>query len=62
MSKNRQPGTTKKEKERKGRRLNKRLLALETIVQDFMSYFDPRGGISQVPLGPFERAKELLEQ
>ena len=29
-------------------------------VCDFLSYFDPRGGISDVPLGPFERARETL--
>lgn len=29
-------------------------------IDDFLSYFDPRGGVSDVPLGPFERAKEML--
>ena len=33
---------------------------LEKTIDDFMSYFEPRGGISEVPLGPFERAKETL--
>lgn len=33
---------------------------LKEAVEDFMSYFDPQGGVSQVPLGPFERAKEAL--
>jgi len=27
---------------------------------DFLDYFDPKGGISDVPLGPFERAQEAL--
>ena len=31
---------------------------LQQTVKDFMSYFDPQGGVSDVPLGPFERAKE----
>jgi len=33
---------------------------LETTVKDFLAYFDPEGGISEVPLGPFERASEVL--
>ena len=33
---------------------------LEKTIDDFMSYFEPRGGISEVPLGPFERAKKTL--
>ena len=35
---------------------------LRKIVDDFISYFDPRGGISDVPLGPFERAQEMLKE
>jgi len=31
-------------------------------LEDFLDYFDPKGGISDVPLGPFERAKELLKE
>lgn len=30
-------------------------------LRDFMDYFAPRGGISDVPLGPFERARECLD-
>jgi len=37
---------------------NKRLMER---IQDFLDYFDPKGGVSDVPLGPFERAKELLQ-
>ena len=29
-------------------------------LRDFLDYFEPRGGVSDVPLGPFERAQELL--
>jgi len=33
---------------------------LENTIMDFMSYYDPKGGVSQVPLGPFERANQAL--
>ncbi len=33
---------------------------LKASLRDFIGYLDPCGGVSQVPLGPFERAKELL--
>ena len=29
-------------------------------LEDFLSYFNPKGGVSEVPLGPFERAREVL--
>ena len=65
--KQRNVGTAKKQKDRKSRGMNERMLELEAKnevlqdrVDDFMSYFDPRGGISQVPLGPFDRTRELL--
>ena len=32
------------------------------VLEDFLAYFDPKGGISSVPLGPFERANEVLEK
>jgi len=35
---------------------------LRMLIDDFMSYFDPKGGVSDVPLGPFERAKEALAE
>ena len=41
--------------------VNERIKELETRLQDFMAYFDPKGGISDVPLGPFERAKQALK-
>lgn len=34
---------------------------LQITVDDFMSYFDPRGGVSDVPRGPFDRAREAAE-
>lgn len=33
---------------------------LKTAVEDFMGYYDPEGGISQVPSGPFRSASEIL--
>ncbi len=33
---------------------------LETSIRDFLAYFDPEGGISGVPLGPFELASKVL--
>ncbi len=33
---------------------------LEARLRDFMDYYEPRGGVSDVPLGPFERAIEVL--
>ena len=33
---------------------------LKIALQDFMAYYAPRGGISDVPLGPFERGREVL--
>lgn len=35
---------------------------LRYAVQDFMDYFRPRGGVSDVPLGPFERAQKVIEE
>jgi len=32
----------------------------ERRLKDFLDYFEPRGGISDVPLGPFERAQVAL--
>jgi hypothetical protein len=29
-------------------------------LRDFLDYFNPKGGVSDVPLGPFERAQEAL--
>ena len=37
---------------------NKRL---RECIDDFLDYFNPKGGISDVPLGPFERTKETLD-
>jgi hypothetical protein len=31
-------------------------------LEDFMDYFDPRGGVSDVPRGPFDRAREFLTE
>ncbi len=33
---------------------------LRGVVNSFMAYFAPEGGVSQVPLGPFERALAVL--
>ena len=32
----------------------------EARLRDFMDYYEPKGGVSDVPLGPFERAIEVL--
>lgn len=34
--------------------------ALAGVLRGFLSYFDPEGGISEVPLGPFDAAREAL--
>jgi len=33
---------------------------LRARLHDFLDYFNPKGGVSDVPLGPFERAQEDL--
>ena len=34
--------------------------ALVEALTGFLDYFDPHGGVSDVPLGPFERARTAL--
>jgi hypothetical protein len=32
----------------------------QQALRGFLDYYDPHGGVSAVPLGPFQRAREAL--
>ena len=34
---------------------------MHKALADFHDYYDPKGGVSQVPLGPFDRSRSLLK-